>query len=83
MPNTQSAKKRMRQALARRTRNRIQRTTVRTAIKNVRTASTPEEARPALRLAERLIDRAARKGLMAKGTAARHKRRLSKLVAAR
>lgn len=81
MPNIASAKKRMRQAERRRARNRAQRTLVRTGIKRVRGATTAEEAQAAFRDAERLLDRAARKGLIARNNAARNKRRLYKLVA--
>ena len=81
MPNIASAKKRMRQAERRRARNRAQRTLVRTVIKRVRGAATAEEAQAAFRDAERLLDRAARKGLIAKNNAARNKRRLYRLVA--
>lgn len=81
MPNIASAKKRMRQAVKSRTRNRKQRSAVRTAIKHVRAASSADAAQRAFRDAEQLLDRAARKGLMKPNTAARHKRRLTKVVA--
>ncbi len=71
----------MRQAERRRARNRAQRTLVRTVIKKVRGAVTAEEAQVAFRDAERLLDRAARKGLIKKNNAARNKRRLYNLVA--
>jgi len=80
VPHSSSAKKRMRQALRRRERNRAARTALRTAIKKVRTA--PDGAGESeYRSAVRLLDRAARKGLIHKNTAARGKRRLGKLVA--
>lgn len=82
MPRIASARKRMRQARRRRTRNRAQRSTVRNAIKQVRAASTAEAAQTAMREAERLLDRAARKGLIKNNTAARYKRRLVKVVRA-
>ncbi len=81
MPTIQSAKKRMRQAERHRARNRQHRSAVRTAIKKVRQAATAEEAASAYRDAEQLLDRAARKNLVHKNNAARHKRRLQKLVA--
>ncbi len=80
MPTITSAKKRMRQSEKRRAHNRVQRAAVRTALKKVRNAPSAEAAQAAFRAAERLLDRAARKGQMAKNTAARHKRRLSQLV---
>lgn len=80
MPNIRSAKKRMRQAAARRARNRVQRSALRTAVKRVRRAATADEAVSAYRQAERLLDRAARKGLLARNTAARTKHRLVRLI---
>lgn len=80
MPNIRSAKKRMRQSIKRRAQNRIYRAALRTALKRVRTAETPESATGAFATAERLLDRAARKGLIAKNKAARQKHRLSKFV---
>lgn len=80
MPNVSSAKKRMRQGRRRKERNRIARSTLRTAIKRVRNA--PAEAAEAAYLeAERLLDRAGRKRLIHPRAAARSKRRLRKVVA--
>lgn len=79
MPNVSSAKKRMRQARRRNERNRTARSTLRTAVKRVRTASA-ETVASAYKEAERLLDRAGRKGLIHKNAAARSKRRLRKLV---
>ncbi len=79
MPNISSAKKRMRQAGRRNLRNRIARSTLRTAIKKVRTASA-DTAEAAYREAEKLLDRAGRKGLIHRNAAARSKARLRKLV---
>ncbi len=80
MPHSSSAKKRMRQALRRRERNRAARTALRTAIKKVRTPN-EETGESEYRSAVQLLDRAARKGLIHKNAAARGKRRLGKLVA--
>ena len=80
MPNIKSAKKRMRQSAKLRTRNREQRGALRTAIKQVRQAETTNSAQEAYKLAERLLDRAAGKGLIKKNNAARNKRRLAKVV---
>jgi small subunit ribosomal protein S20 len=79
VPNISSAKKRMRQAGRRNLRNRIARSTLRTAIKKVRTASA-DTAEAAYREAEKLLDRAGRKGLIHRNAAARSKARLRKLV---
>lgn len=83
MPNIRSAKKRMRQAAKRRTRNRAQRASVRTAVKKVRAAQSGDEARAAYQQAEQLLDRAARKGVLPKNRVARTKSRLSKATAQR
>ncbi|HEY3280604.1 MAG TPA: 30S ribosomal protein S20 [Gemmatimonadales bacterium] len=79
MPKIKSAKKAMRQARSRQERNRTQRSALRTAVKRVR-AATAATAATAYVVASRLLDRAARKGLIHKNTAARHKSRLAKLV---
>jgi len=79
VPNTRSAKKRMRQAIRRNARNRVARSTLRTAIKRVRNAA-PDTAEAAYRTAERLLDRAAHKGLLHKNAAARSKRRLRRII---
>ncbi len=81
MPNIRSAKKRMRQSQRQRIQNRTARSAMRTAIKQVRTATSHDEAANAFRVAERLLDRGARKGLIARNTVARHKQRLAKVVA--
>jgi small subunit ribosomal protein S20 len=78
VPNIRSAKKRMRQAVKRRAQNRIHRAALRTALKRVRAAATSTDAAGAFESAERLLDRAARKGLIAKNKAARQKHRLIK-----
>ena len=78
MPNTASAKKHMRKSRAATVRNRAQRSALRTALKKARqpTATAEERAR-----AVTLLDRAARKGLVHRNAAARHKSRLAKPVA--
>ncbi len=78
MPNTRSAKKRMRQTARGRQRNRPQRSALRSVVRKVRGAATAEEAAQALRAAEAALDRAARKGLIHRNTAARQKSRLAK-----
>lgn len=83
MPNIRSAKKRMRQAVGRRARNREQRSAVRTAVRKVRSAGTRAEAEAAFKQAEELLDRAARKNLVHRNTAARQKSRLRKVIASK
>ena len=80
MPKIKSAKKAMRQARARTERNRAQRSSLRTALKRVRAAATADAAVMAYELAARVLDRAARKGLIHKNNAARQKSRLAALV---
>ncbi len=74
MPNIASAKKNMRKTRAATVRNRAQRAALRTALKKAKiSGSTPDERLSAVRL----LDRAARKGLIHKNSAARHKSRLA------
>ncbi len=82
MPRIRSAAKRMRQARARATLNRTQRSQLRTALKRVRTAS-GSEAETAYAEAVKLLDRAGQKNIIHKNAAARQKSRLAKLVAAK
>jgi small subunit ribosomal protein S20 len=80
VPRIKSAKKAMRQAVARHARNRAQSSALRTALKRVRSATTRAQAGEAYRLAAQLLDRAARKHLIHANTAARHKSRLAAVV---
>ena len=75
MPNIDSAKKNLRKSRAAEIRNRAQRSQLRTALKKARSAESSDEVR---RAAVQLLDRAARKGLIHKNTAARHKSALAK-----
>jgi small subunit ribosomal protein S20 len=77
---TKSAKKRIRQSHHHAAANRVQRSAVRGAVRKVRSAPSADQARAALRQAERLLDRAARKRLIHPNAAARQKARLRKLV---
>ena len=79
MPNIASAKKNMRKSRAATVRNRAQRSALRTALKKAKAATaTPDERLVAVSL----LDRAARKGLIHKNAAARHKSRMAKRAAA-
>jgi small subunit ribosomal protein S20 len=80
VPKLQSAKKALRQSRQRAARNRTQRSALRTALKRVRGAATPADAARAYAAAVRLLDRAARQGLIHANNAARHKSRLAKFV---
>ena len=81
MPRIRSAKKRLRQNAPRRDRNKSQLSALRTAVKQVRAAATPAEAKAAYRKAEQLLDRAASKRLVHPNAAARQKARLAKAAA--
>ena len=80
MPRTKSAKKQMRQARSHATRNRAQRSTLRTALKKVRAGGDAKQTDEAYAEAVKILDRSGRKGIIHKNTAARHKSRLAKLV---
>ena len=85
MPNSESAKKRLRQNEARRLKNRADRSTLRTAIKNVRKAidsGEVEQCETSYKAATKKIDKAAAKGLIHANKAARTKSRLSKAILA-
>ena len=80
MPRTKSAKKQMRQARSATTRNKARRSALRTALKKVRSSSAGKEVASAYAAAKKMLDRAGRKGLIHRNTAARQKSRLAKLV---
>jgi len=75
VPNIASAKKNMRKSRAAEVRNRAQRSTLRTALKKAKSTEGSAADRAS---AVQLVDRAARKGLIHKNAAARHKSRLAK-----
>lgn len=83
MANHESAKKRHRQSLVRRDRNRHVKSTVRTALKKVRSlveAGELVQARDAARQAEIAIARAAAKGVYHRANASRRVSNLHKLI---
>jgi small subunit ribosomal protein S20 len=73
VPNIASAKKNMRKSRAATVRNRAQRSALRTALKKAQAPDASAETRLS---AVQLLDRAARKGLIHRNMAARHKSRL-------
>ena len=75
MPNIASAKKNLRKSRAAAIRNRAQRSQLKTALKSAKAPSSSPEVKLA---AVKLLDRAARKGLIHKNAAARHKSHLAK-----
>jgi small subunit ribosomal protein S20 len=84
MANIRSQIKRNRQNERRRLRNKSVRSELRTRTKNAVTAAEQgsEDSVEALRLAVKRIDKAAAKGVIHKNTAANHKSRLMRRVAA-
>ena len=85
MPSSRSAKKRLRQNVAARLRNRSTKSRVRSQIRKVReaiTAGDVETSETEFRLAARGLDKAAGKSVIHANAAARTKSRLSKAIKA-
>ena len=80
MPNIKSAKKRMQLSREARTRNRVTRSRIRTAIRRVSEADTHENAEARRKSAVALIDRAANRRVLHPNKAGRIKSRLDRLV---
>jgi small subunit ribosomal protein S20 len=83
MPNSTSAKKRLRQSIDRRLHNRSIRSNVRTLIRKARAAVSAgdvETSTAAFQLASKKLDQAAAKNVIHANTAARIKSRLSRAV---
>ena len=77
MPNIASAKKALRKSKAAAIRNRAQRSELRTALKKAKAGDANDATRVT---AVRLLDRAARKGLIHKNAAARHKSSIARMA---
>ena len=80
MAHSNSAKKRIRQNISHRARNRWRKQTMRGAIKEFLEKlahGTSDEATEAYKTAAKIIDRTAQKGVIHKNQAARHKSRLN------
>ena len=80
MPNSISAKKRLRQNLVRRARNRAQKSVLKSQVRKVRdaiAAGNVEIGETEFRLAAKRLDKAAAKGVVHANLAARVKSRLS------
>jgi len=80
MPNTKSAKKRLRQSLDRRARNRAVKSAVKTQIRKASetgASGNAEQTQTEFRLAVKKLDQAAAKGVLHRNTAARLKSRLN------
>lgn len=84
MANTESAKKRNRQMIKRRARNRAQTSRMRNAVKSLRQAiadGNSTNAQELLGSTLSIVDSVARKGVIHRNAAARTKSRLSRAVA--
>ncbi|HUY91241.1 MAG TPA: 30S ribosomal protein S20 [Pirellulales bacterium] len=83
MPNTASAKKRLRQSLVRRTRNRAAKSSLRGLVRKVREAVAKGDLAAAetdFRLASKKLDQGATKNVIHANAAARIKSRLSAAI---
>ena len=83
MPHTSSAKKRLRQNVKRRLRNRNVKKEIKTHVKAVLTAgaeTSGDQLRDAVRLAVKKLDQAAAKGVVHRNLVARKKSQLAKLL---
>ena len=80
MPNIKSAKKRMELSRIANTRNRTNRSRIRTALRRVREAETAEAAQAHMKEAVALLDRAATKRLIHPNRVARIKSQIARHV---
>ncbi|MDD4477103.1 MAG: 30S ribosomal protein S20 [Patescibacteria group bacterium] len=80
MPNKPNAKKALRQAKKRAILNKARKEAFKGAIKKVLKAKTTDEAKNLVRLAQKALDKAAKKGTIKKNTAARKLSRLMKKI---
>ena len=80
MPQHKSCEKRIRQDEKKRLRNRIHRSKMRTAIKNVRNAETKETALDEYKKTVSILDSMSLRGIIHKNKAANLKRKLNKHI---
>ena len=83
MPNTEQAKKRLRQDERRRVHNKAISSAMKTAVKKVMQAETPEAAAAALPEAVKRVDKAAKRNIIHANAAARKKSQLARAAAAK
>lgn len=81
MPNSKQALKRTRQNEKRRQANKVVRSSMRTAIKQVLQADSPEKANEKLPSAMKEIDKAAKRNILHPNAASRQKSRLHRAIA--
>ena len=80
MPNHKSAEKRVRQSKKRALYNRFYKIKAKRAMKDVRTATSYSEALEKFKVATRILDKIAARGIVHKNYAANHKSSLNKYV---
>lgn len=80
MPIIKSSIKDVRRTKTRTARNSAEKNKIRTAMKAVRSAKTAEEAKAALKVAMKVMDKAHSHGILKKQTASRNVARLSSFV---
>lgn len=78
MANLKSSKKDIKRTEKRRAKNQSIKSALKTYVKKVRTAATPEDATKAMITAQSAIDKAAQNGVIHKNQAARRKSRAAK-----
>ncbi len=81
MPNIKSSEKSMKKDAARRLRNNMRKSLLKTSLRKFQTAvaeGDPEKAREVLQQTTRIIDRSAGKGVIHRNAAARRKSRLTR-----
>ena len=81
VPQHKSAKKRLKTSAVARVHNRAIKSNIKTAIKKLEEAGSPDEAQALLSTASSLLDRAAKRHIMHPSTAARKKSRLARAIA--
>jgi len=83
MPITKSAKKALRQNVRRKIRNLKRKNTMKALVKQTKKLASAKQSEEAIKLLPKLykaIDKAAKRGIIKKNTAARKKSRLTKLL---
>ncbi len=80
MPNIKSAKKRVRIAEENRKRNKSIRTRIKNITRKLREEKDPKKAEELLKVAYSAVDKAVKKGVLHKNTAARKKAQFNRLV---
>ncbi len=78
MANIRSSKKDLRRSARKRVRNQMVRTSLKTYIKKVKTATDATEAQTALSAAAKALDKAVQRGIIHKNQAARRQSRAAK-----